>query len=118
GQEGCGRAAARAAHRRRRAGMRAPARGRAARGAPAGTGTGEGWLRRLAGYCWRYPRGVLLALGGTLLSTAVTAAIPLIQRDIVDNAILAHYQPIWVGATLLIVAALVNFGAVYVRRYQ
>ena len=84
----------------------------------AGTGTGEGWLRRLAGYCWRYPRGVLLALGGTLLSTVVTAAIPLIQRDIVDNAILAHYQPIWVGATLLIIAALINFGAVYVRRYQ
>jgi ATP-binding cassette, subfamily B, bacterial len=84
----------------------------------AGTGTGEGWLRRLIGYCWRYPRGVLLALGGTLLSTVVTAAIPLIQRDIVDNAILAHYQPIWIGATLLIVAALVNFGAVYVRRYQ
>jgi len=63
----------------------------------AGTGIGEGWLRRLAGYCWRFPRGVLLALGGTLLGTLVTAAIPLIQRDIVDNAILAHHQPIWIG---------------------
>ena len=84
----------------------------------AGTGTGEGWLRRLIGYCWRYPRGVLLALGGTLLATVVTAAIPLIQRDIVDNAILAHNQPIWIGASLLIVAAIINFGAVYVRRYQ
>ncbi len=84
----------------------------------AGTGTGEGWLRRLAGYCWRYPRGVLLALGGTLLGTLVTALIPLIQRDIVDNAILAHHQPIWIGASLLMIAALINFGAVYVRRYQ
>jgi ATP-binding cassette, subfamily B, bacterial len=84
----------------------------------AGTGTGEGWLRRLAGYCWRYPRGVLLALGGTLLGTVVTAAIPLIQRDIVDNAILAHHQAIWIGASLLLIAALINFGAVYVRRYQ
>jgi len=84
----------------------------------AGTGIGEGWLRRLAGYCWRFPRGVLLALGGTLLGTLVTAAIPLIQRDIVDNAILAHHQPIWIGASLLLVAAAVNFGAVYVRRYQ
>ena len=84
----------------------------------AGTGTGEGWLRRLIGYCWRYPRGVLLALGGTLLATVITAAIPLIQRDIVDNAILAHNQPIWIGASLLIVAAIINFGAVYVRRYQ
>jgi ATP-binding cassette subfamily B protein len=82
------------------------------------TGIGEGWLRRLAGYCWRYPRGVLLALGGTLLGTLVTAAIPLIQRDIVDNAILAHHQPIWIGASLLVIAAAINFGAVYVRRYQ
>src|SRR6516225_4471371 len=90
---------------------------RRAKGAT-GTGTGEGWLRRLAGYCWRYPRAVLLALGGTLLATLVTAAIPLIQRDIVDNAILAHNQAIWVGASLLLIAALINFGAVYVRRYQ
>ncbi len=87
--------------------------------APGNTaGTGAGWLRRLAGYCWRYPRGVTLALGGSLLATAVTAAIPLIQRDIVDNAILAHRQPIWPGATLLIIAALLNFAGVYVRRYR
>src|SRR5436309_7960203 len=24
------------------------------------------WIARLAGYCWRYPRNVILALGGTL----------------------------------------------------
>jgi ATP-binding cassette, subfamily B, bacterial len=84
----------------------------------AGTGTGDGWLRRLAGYCWRYPRAVILALGGSLLATAVAAAIPLIQRDIVDNAIFAHRQPIWPGATLLIIAALLSFGGVYVRRYM
>ncbi len=83
-----------------------------------GAGAGDGWLRRLAGYCWRYPRQVLLALGGALLATAVAAAIPLIQRDIVDNAIFAHRQPIWPGATLLIIAAVLSFGGVYVRRYM
>jgi ATP-binding cassette, subfamily B, bacterial len=91
-----------------------PARGRD----PELTGNGQGWLRRLAGYCWRYPRGVTLALGGSLLATVVTAVIPLIQRDIVDNAIFAHHQPIWIGATLLIIAAVLTFGGVYVRRYQ
>jgi ATP-binding cassette, subfamily B, bacterial len=96
--------------------MRALRRGRAG-GAPEGSDTGRAWMRRLARYCWRYPRGVTLALGGSLLATAVTAAIPLIQRDIVDNAIFAHRQPIWPGATLLIIAALLNFGGVYVRRY-
>jgi ATP-binding cassette subfamily B protein len=85
--------------------------------APAGAGIGKGWLRRLAGYCWRYPRLVMLSLGGALLATAVAAAIPLIQRDIVDNAILAHRQPIWPGATLLIIAAALSFCGVYLRRY-
>jgi ATP-binding cassette, subfamily B, bacterial len=84
---------------------------------PEGSGFGRLWMRRLARYCWRYPRAVTLALGGSLLATAVTAAIPLIQRDIVDNAIFSHRQPIWPGATLLIVAAVLNFGGVYVRRY-
>src|ERR1019366_7944245 len=51
------------------------------------------WLRRLAAHCWRYRRLTLMALGGSLLATAVTAVIPLIQRDIIDNAILAHRQP-------------------------
>ena len=98
--------------------MTAPVRSPAAGGTHAQAGTGEAWLRRLAAYCWRYPRGVLLALGGSLLATAVAAAIPLIQRDIVDNAILTHRQPIWAGASLLIIAAALNFGGVYVRRYE
>ncbi len=76
------------------------------------------WLRRLAAHCWRYPGLVLMALGGSLLATVVTAVIPLIQRDIIDNAILAHSQPIWPGAVLLIIAALLNFGGVYIRRYR
>ncbi len=76
------------------------------------------WLRRLAAHCWRYPGLVLLALGGSLLATLVTAVIPLIQRDIIDNSILAHNQPIWPGAVLLIIAALLNFAGVYVRRYR
>jgi ATP-binding cassette, subfamily B, bacterial len=102
--------------------MTAPALGKASDRArtrtPAGSGYGRGWMRRLAGYCWRYPRGVVLALGGSLVATTATAAIPLIQRDIVDNVIFAHRQPVWPGATLLIIAALVSFAAVYVRRYR
>ncbi len=75
------------------------------------------WLKRLVGYCWRYPRLVLLALGGSLLATVVAVIIPLIQRDIVNNAILAHHQPIWIGATALVVAAVLSFVGVYTRRY-
>jgi ATP-binding cassette, subfamily B, bacterial len=78
----------------------------------------DAWLRRLASYCWRHRRAVILALAGSLAATLATAAIPLILARIVDNAILTHKQPIWLGATVLIAAGLLNFGGVYIRRYQ
>ena len=87
--------------------------------APApGTGYGEGWLRRLAAHCWRHKRLSIVAFGASLVATLVTTAIPLIQADIIDDAIIRHSQPIWLGATLLIVAAVVSFGCVYLRRYR
>src|SRR5260370_22882451 len=75
------------------------------------------WLRRLIRCCWRYPRQVIFALGGSLLATVIAVVIPLIQRDIVNNAILANRQPIWFGASALMVAAVLNFAGVFTRRY-
>jgi ATP-binding cassette, subfamily B, bacterial len=98
--------------------MRAPARGKAASGAPAGSGTGAGWLRRLAGYCWRHRRLEIMALGGSLVATLVQASIPLIMAWIVDSAIIAQHEPIWLGASVLIVAGLLSFAGVYTRRYR
>ncbi len=43
--------------------------------------------------------------------------IPLIQRDVVNNAILTRHQPIWIGATALIGAAALSFVGVFTRRY-
>ncbi|HEX3389946.1 MAG TPA: ABC transporter ATP-binding protein [Streptosporangiaceae bacterium] len=83
-----------------------------------GNGTGEGWLRRLAGYCWRYPRNVLLALGGTLVVTAVAAIVPLIQRQIVDDLVGPGHPAVWPLAVLLLGAALASFGGLYLRRYR
>ena len=76
------------------------------------------WLRRLAGYCARHRRLAFMALGGSLVATLVQASIPLIMAWIVDSAILDHREPIWLGATVLIVAGLLSFGGVYTRRYR
>src|SRR5262245_11717044 len=75
------------------------------------------WVGRLARYCWRYPGPVALALGGALLASLTSLVTPLIQRDIVNNAILSHRQPIWLGATALIIAAALGFAGVFTRRY-
>src|SRR5579875_936993 len=77
-----------------------------------------GWLGRLAAYCWRYRRNVVVALGGALLATAATAAIPLVQRRIIDDVIVTHRQSVWPLAAVLLALAVVNFGGVYLRRYH
>nr|WP_078871667.1 ABC transporter ATP-binding protein [Streptomyces caatingaensis] len=78
---------------------------------------GQGWARRLAGYCWRYRGTVLLALGSSLAGMAVMALVPLIPKLIIDDVIGSHERPLAPWATLLIVAAVVVYGLTYVRRY-
>jgi len=60
---------------------------------------------------------VLISLGGALVATVATAAIPLVQRQIIDHVIMTHQQSIWPLAGLLLVAAGINFGGIYLRRY-
>ena len=77
----------------------------------------SGWLRRLSGYCWRYRRNVLVALGGAVLATFVSLLIPLVQRQIIDNSIVTDKQPVGPLAIVLVGAALLNFAGMYLRRY-
>jgi ATP-binding cassette, subfamily B, bacterial len=58
-----------------------------------------------------------VALGGTLLATVATAAIPLVQRRIIDDVIVTHQKSIWPLAGLLLVAAAMTFAGIYLRRY-
>ena len=57
-------------------------------------------------------------MGGALLATLATAAIPLVQRRIIDAVIVTHRQSIWPLAGLLLVAAAINFAGIYLRRYR
>src|SRR5499427_1415781 len=88
------------------------------KGQTTSTDANSGWLRRLSRACWRYPRNVVLALGGTLVVSLVGITIPLIQRAIVDNLTSAAQAAIWPLALALIVAAAANFAGLYVRRYR
>jgi ATP-binding cassette subfamily B protein len=75
-------------------------------------------MRRLARHCWRYRRLTAIALGGSVLAALVTAAIPLVQRRIIDDVIITHRQSIWPLAVVLVLLALLNLLGVYLRRYQ
>jgi ATP-binding cassette, subfamily B, bacterial len=88
------------------------------KGQTTSTDVNSGWLRRLSRACWRYPRNVVLALGGTLVVSLVGITIPLIQRAIVDNLTSTVQAAIWPLAVALLVAAAANFAGLYVRRYR
>jgi ATP-binding cassette subfamily B protein len=60
----------------------------------------------------------VLALAGTLIVTLVAAGIPLIQRQIVDDLVGSGHQAIWPLAVVLIGAALLSFGGLYLRRWR
>ncbi|MGH3262629.1 MAG: ABC transporter ATP-binding protein, partial [Trebonia sp.] len=76
------------------------------------------WIRRLAGYCWRFKRDVIIALAGAVLYTIAALTIPLLQRNIIDNVIVARKESIWPLATGLVIAAAANFAGVFMRRYR
>jgi ATP-binding cassette subfamily B protein len=84
---------------------------------PATGPTTDGWLRRLAGTLRPYRRTATLAFAAALVSTAVAAATPLIERHILDAVVLAHHGRLapWLG--LLLLAGVVRFGSGFTRRY-
>ena len=57
-------------------------------------------------------------MSGALVATAATAAIPLVQRQIIDNVIVTQRESIWPLAGLLVIAAAVNYAGIYLRRYR
>ncbi|HWM40761.1 MAG TPA: ABC transporter ATP-binding protein, partial [Streptomyces sp.] len=82
------------------------------------TATGpQGWARRLAGYCWRYKRAVVLALGASLAGMGVMALVPLLTKVIIDDVVVGGNagMALWIG--LLIAAALVVYVLTWARRY-
>jgi ATP-binding cassette subfamily B protein len=80
--------------------------------------TAQDWVRRLLRYSLRYRGRVILTLTGSVAAMAATASIPLIQRAIVDDAILSSRTAVWKLATALVIAAVVNYTASFIRRNE
>jgi len=76
------------------------------------------WIRRLAVYCWRFKRDVIISLSGSLLFTVTALLIPLLQRSIIDNVIVSRKESVWPLAIALAGAAIAGFVGVYLRRYR
>ncbi len=76
---------------------------------PGGNPSERRWVRRLARYCWRHKQAVTISVGGTLLATAGSLVIPLLQRSAIDNVIVAHHASVWPLAIGLLIAAAANF---------
>ncbi|MGW1257279.1 ABC transporter ATP-binding protein [Streptomyces sp. NPDC002513] len=86
-------------------------------GVVAHEGDTRGWARRLAGYAWRSPKEVVLALGSSLGGMAVLAVVPLITKVIIDDVVGNHSRSMgpWAGA--LVGAAVLVYVFTYIRRY-
>lgn len=96
--------------------------GRAGGAAQGGAGDREApaqsWVRRLAGYAWRYRTKVLISLGASLVAMAVTAFIPLITKIVIDDVIGSGTRSLAVWTSLLIASAVVVYFMTYLRRYH
>jgi len=77
----------------------------------------RGWLRQLGSTLRPHRRNVIIALGAACVGQVVAALVPLIERYIVDDVIVAGTSPIVPALVLLLGAAAIRFAMAYVRRY-
>jgi ATP-binding cassette subfamily B protein len=79
--------------------------------------TEQGWIRRLAGACWRHPRLTVGALGASVGGVSLEAVGPLLTRVAVDDAVAGHTSALPALITAIVALALIRFGAAFARRY-
>ncbi|HWG23810.1 ABC transporter ATP-binding protein [Actinospica sp.] len=79
--------------------------------------SGDGWLKRLTGYIWRYKKIVLIASASSIAIAGIGVVVPLVQRTIIDGVIIQGNRPVLPWAITLIGIALLNFVVSRARRY-
>ena len=83
---------------------------------PAPVGSG-GWIRRLWPFVAAHKRDVFVAFGASVAGQGIYALVPVVERIILDDVIVAHRRPVWPLLIILVIASLFTFGCAYVRRW-
>ena len=79
--------------------------------------TGRAPVRRLGQYCRRHLRQLFVATAGALTVSAMLLLIPLVQRQIIDESIIAHRHPAGPYVLVLAAAALLAFTGSFLVNY-
>src|SRR5687767_1795944 len=82
-----------------------------------GTERQAGWIRRLLPFVLAHKSHVVIAFGSALVGQLVTGLLPLVQKVLIDDVVIARRRPLapWVAA--LVGGAALRFGLAFVRRY-
>ncbi len=83
-----------------------------------GAATRKGWIRRLLPWLRPHRHNVVIAFGAAMIGSGISAAAPLVQRQIVDRSIIVHRSPIAPWLAVLVVFAVATFAMSYLRRYR
>ncbi|NUP49802.1 MAG: ABC transporter ATP-binding protein [Catenulispora sp.] len=75
------------------------------------------WLRRLVAVTWVHRNSVLIAFGGSLVAMAANAAMPLVQRHIIDDVIITRRSSLMPWVLLALAITVANFLGTRLRRY-
>ncbi|CAB4864372.1 unannotated protein [freshwater metagenome] len=76
-----------------------------------------GWIRRLWPFLAVHKRDVIVALGAAMIGQAANGIGPIVQKVLVDGAIVHHHRSVAPWLILLLVLSLLTFGLAFVRRW-
>jgi ATP-binding cassette subfamily B protein len=76
-----------------------------------------GWVRRLWPFLMAHRRNVVIAFGMAIAGQAVAGFVPVIERVVIDDGIVAQTRPVWPFLLILLAAGAFSFLSSYVRRW-
>ena len=77
----------------------------------------QGWIRRLAGACWRHPKLTVAALTASGIGVGIESVTPLLTKVAVDDAVAGQTGRLVPLVAAVLAIAVLRFGSAFVRRY-